>query len=216
MDRETVKARQLIERYLQGQLSDEETEAFETFYLSDPATLAELEHAERLQQELKGMAADGELPRPVVAGGGGLFRSPQFAAAASVLLVFSLGLSGLLYQQVRELRNGLADARLVPLVAVRGDAAEINSLQVTERSGTIVLLVDPGPKTFAGFQVIVTRGPGDLIWERGGLRPGYLDLLAIGIPARVLTPGDYEVLVQGEQPEGGLVDAARLAFRVTD
>jgi len=91
MDRNFVNENQLVDRYLRDELAEEERAKFEAFFLSDRETLAELELAEKLQIGLRECADRGLLDKASQAGA---FRrammSPQWAAAASVLLVCSL------------------------------------------------------------------------------------------------------------------------------
>lgn len=50
MDRTYIKENQIIERYLMGKLTAEESDEFEQFYLTDQQTLDELEHAKRFYE----------------------------------------------------------------------------------------------------------------------------------------------------------------------
>ena len=100
MDKGHMKNNQLIEQYLQGGLSAEEQAAFEEEFLSSQQLLDELEAAEKLQQGLQDLAAldKAHTPEKQPPWIMSMFHSPQYAMAASFLLVVSLGVSGVLLQ----------------------------------------------------------------------------------------------------------------------
>jgi len=126
MDEKYIRDNVLIERYLQGKLSDEESAAFEEQFLSSDALLDELEAAERLQQGLQDVTAleKAHVPEKQVSSIVSIFQSPRYAMAASFLLLISLGVSGVLFQQnARRTESGPAHplhTEIMPIVSVRG------------------------------------------------------------------------------------------------
>jgi hypothetical protein len=223
-----VKENQLVERYLQGKLSDQEQEAFEEFYLSNPETLEALELAEKLQRGLQEAAASGydsEYQAP------GFFQSilgsPQYAMAASVLMLFSFGLSGVLYQQLQSSDTGpdafgptVGQSLFVPMIeATRsGPEAEPPNLVRIEDpqawfAGSVNLGVDQGFTEYAVYRATVSRdmpdGPAEVLRIVGlepgaGLPVGYEEMLSIEIPGRILPPGDYRILLEGSPDDAGV------------
>jgi len=213
MDRNYVSDNQIVDRYLRDDLTDEERVAFEEFYLSDQETLAELELAEKLKVGLQDCASQGLLEgeeRP------GWFRravtSPQWAAAASVLLVFSLGYSGFLYRQAQT-DTLIAGTQLIPLITTRGnDAARILP---ADPGNWVVLLVDPGFEPYDDYRAtIVDRGSGDIIWEVAGLQPGYEDLLAVGVAGSILRTGQYELRIDARTESKEFAEISRISIEV--
>jgi hypothetical protein len=203
MDRQYIQDNQLVDRYLQDKLSDDEKAAFEEYYLSNAETLAELEMAENMQAGFRQLDESDIIQE--TAGGSWfnrIFLSPQYAAAASVLLVFSLGLSGVLYQQ-RQTDPGFDRTRIIPVVSVRGTSSgqPANVVRFEPTDDWIVLLVDPGFETYIRYSASVARADGDdpvPIWRRDDLQPGYEDMLAVGLPGSLLDPGDYEITLSGQ------------------
>ncbi|MGI9343345.1 MAG: hypothetical protein ACR2QV_10870 [Gammaproteobacteria bacterium] len=215
MDRNFVNENQLVDRYLRDELSDDERADFEAFFLSDKETLAELELAEKLQIGLRECADRGLVEAAPTPGG---FRraltSPQWAAAASVLLVCSLAFSGFLLTQLPN--DPVAGAtRLIPLYATRGaDVPRVPSARADE---WVVLLVDPGFDPYDEYRAAVAdTGTGEVIWEVVDLQPGYEDLLAVGVPGGLLQGGSYEVRVLARSGSAEFAEISRLAFAIPE
>jgi hypothetical protein len=204
MDRQYIQDHQVIERYLRGKLTAEEEQAFEEAYLADADLLDELQAVERLGQGVKDLGARGEIKRASAARKWlSALASPQYAAAASVLLAMTLVLSGVLYVENLELRRGqgLATATatdVVPLFATRGDnAVEIDAPGENELK---VLWIEASFDAYDSYRVVVARRAEQGLEEIArveGLVPGFQDQLAVAVPGRLLTPGDYEVEVEG-------------------
>jgi len=232
MDPKNTESEGLAERFVEGRLSREEQEELELRCLSDPELLDRLENAELELAGLKQQEPDLADPDLVDPGLGELlkeglihlertgklreqrmrsgwlatFSSPQFAAAASVLLAVSLVFSGALYRQNQRLEEfwseGGATTRLVPLISVRG--ATVNTTQAGGAQEWVVLLVDPGAFDYASYRVEITRqsdGKTQNIWQAEGLQPGYDDFLSVGLPGALLEPGKYEIRVAGRMAD---------------
>ena len=207
MDRQYIREHQVIERYLKGELTAEEEAEFEEAYVGDPDLLDEIELVERLQDGLKKLKASGGVaPRR-----GALLRAfvtPQYAAAASMLLVVSLVASGTLYFENLALKRGQnlvangAITRIVPLVGVRGGSEIV--VEAPDASELAVLLVDPGFTRHDRYRAVVARRSGGAsteIWAVDGLAADYEEQLAITMPGRLLTPGDYEIAIAGRMKD---------------
>jgi hypothetical protein len=225
MNRQYIREHGVMERYLAGVLSAEEEQAFEEAYLEDTELLEELHAAERLREGLRELDTAGRLersrPRPrwlrAVA-------SPQYAAAASVLLVVTLAFSTVLYRENRELRQqdfaaNTAITHLIPLESVRGGATR--STPEPAANEWIVLLVDGGPASYDVYRAAVIRrqdGAAEEVWSGTGLMPTLGGAVAIGLPGRLLRPGDYEVRVEGRMadwPRDRFEQATTLSLTIT-
>lgn len=205
MDRQYIQEHRIVDRYLNGRLSAEEERAFEEYYLSDPVLLEELELAERLK---RAVVSTGEHERGRRGGPFGVFHSPQYAAAASVLLAASLVLASVLYVQNMSLREqgpgfdfASAVTRLVPLVRTRSAAPiEISSRDSNEWT---VLEVDVSLADYDLYRVTLERlegeGAAGRVLELDGLAADGEGYLLVGMPGRLLTPGQYELRVEGRQ-----------------
>ena len=211
MDKKYINENLLIERYLEDTLSIEEREAFEERFLSSAELLDELEAAERLGQGLHDVTAlenarvTGKAPKTV-----SLFQSPHYAVAASFLLLISLGVSSTLLQKnarLSEMDSGWAvPTEIIPLVSVRGvTGSELNTLSLGEAPKRFVMMLDPGFESYSHYRATVYQlDPAyepAMLWQVDEMLPGYEDMLALGVPSSVLSPGDFEIQLEGWQDE---------------
>lgn len=214
MDQDHIKNELLIERYLQDQLSPGEEAAFEEAFLGSPDLLDELEAAEKLKQGLRDISVleKSRAAEPRKSWVPSLFQSPQWAMAASFLLLVSFATTGVLYQRVGELEalGGTivaTGAQIVPLVTVRGTpgADPVNTIELGPDHGTFVLMLDPGFETYSYFRATLlpmgSVSAKDVVFQADRLTPGYEEMLALSVPASLLTPGDFEVRVEGWRQE---------------
>lgn len=200
MDRQYIQDNQIIERYLQHKLSGEEAAAFEEHYLSDAATLEELELAEGLQRGANELKTSGYLRTTWLQS---VFLSPQYATAASVLALVSMLSLGLLYQRDTSVDATPINTRIVPIIATRG--ASVNVLAPAAANERIVLLVDPGILSYDNYRATVSREAGEgteQVWQMAGLALGYQEMLALGLPSESLPPGQYHINIEGLAGEG--------------
>lgn len=197
MDQEYISEHNVIERYLAGRLTDEERAAFEERCLWCSDTLQELEVAERLREGLRDVAT----PADTVAERGLLARwllSPQWAAAASVMLVVSLATTGWLLTQTHDPDAALATTQVYSIEMTRSG----ETLPVVVRIGPddrwVVLLVYPELGRHDGYRAeLYRRGEAPPVWQASGIPPGSSDSLALTLPAPLLSPGDYRLGVLG-------------------
>lgn len=218
----------LIERYLQGGLSTEEEAAFEEALVAVPELLDQLESAERLQGGLKDLSAvEGTLAAQDQGNAvRSIFSSPRFAMAASALLAVSVVFSASMYRQNHALETALSGTVSTPtlvqaLYTVRSAPGDetVNVVRPAP-GGQVVLLVDPGFEPYDSYRGTLMRLSGGsdavAVHEFEGLMPGYEEMLAVAMPARLLPPGRYEIRVEGrvEDASGGPVfePVSRVSF----
>jgi hypothetical protein len=113
-----------------------------------------------------------------------------------------LGFSTVLYQENRELREGtgttFARTRFVTLEAVRG--ASDTTVREPDDDEFIVLLLDSGVAEYDTYRAVLTRRLGassEDIWSGADLTPELGGSIPIGLPGRILRPGDYEARLEG-------------------
>ena len=208
MDRQYIRDHEVIERYLSGALTADEEQAFEEAYLGDSEILDQLQAAERLREGIKELDGAGRIerlrPRPQWQR---MLASPRYAAAASVLLAVSLGFSTVLYRENRDLRDGAlsptpAITRFVALDSVRGGNA--TTIREPDEDEWTVLLLDAGPTEYDIYRAMLTRRVGERseeIWSRADLAPQLGESISIGVPGRLLRPGDYETRLEGRMDD---------------
>lgn len=222
MDRQFIQDHHVVDRYLNGTLSADEEEAFEESYLSDPVVLEELELAERLKRGMFDASTGSALGHGRRNGWFGVFLSPQYAAAASLLFVASLVLAGVLYTQNVALRQRPASfdfrnavTRLVPLVNTRSAGPiEIASPRPNELT---VLEVDVALAEYDSYRATLDRtgdGASRRVLQQDGLAADSDGYLLVGMPGRLLTPGRYELLIEGRQA-GWAVDRFETASEIS-
>ena len=213
MDRNYVSENQIVDRYLRDDLTDEERVAFEEFYLSDQETLAELELAEKLQLGLQDCASQGLLEAESPPGWlRRTITSPQWAAAASVLLVVSIGYSGFLQRQLQT-DTTVAGTQLIPLIMTR--SPEAVRVEPGDPGNWVVLLVDPGFEPYDAYRATLVDGSsGEIVWDVAGLQPGYEDLLAVGVAGSVLQSGQYSLRVEARSGSAEFVEISRIPIEV--
>ena len=222
MDRQYIHDHQVIERYLAGTLTADEEQAFEEAYLEDPVLLDELQAAERLREGLKDVAAGGGLERSRVPKG--WLASPQYAAAASVLLAVTVVFSTVMYRENQALREQtlLVDStvtRFETLETLRGGNEK--EIPAPDPAELVLLFVDAGPTRYDSYRGELVRLDGastQTIWSAGGLEPTSYGAIGIGVvPGRRLTPGSYEASVHARMntsPPERFDEIARVRFRV--
>ena len=232
MDKKIINENLLIERYLKDTLSVKEREAFEERFLSSDELLDELEAAERLRQGLQDVVAlekahASEKPASHVVA---MFHSPRYAMAASFLLLISLGVSSILFQQNTRLTeidtSRAAATEIVPLVSVRGTMGSdpVNTLLLGDTQKQFVIMLDPGFDAYSHFRATVYRlDPAEgksMLWRVDKMIPGYEDMLALALPSSALSAGEFEVQLEGwrnEWPAGhGFDPIDSLTFRCID
>jgi len=231
MDQEDNMQNQLLGRYLQDKLSDQEQALFEERFLASEQLLNELEAVERLKQGLQDIAA---LDRAHARNQHrswfvSVFQSPKYAMAASFFLLVSLGVSSALFQQLGQPRGfdpvaGSLPTQITPLVSVRGTSGDepVNTLQLGNTDQQFVLMLDPGFTVHSHYRTTVYRqdasGTHTRIWQADNMLPGYEDMLALFLPSQLLDPGDFEIQIEGwkdEWPENHALDPVdTLTFRV--
>lgn len=211
MDRQHIRDAQVIERYLQGKLSAAEEQAFEEAYLADPALLEEVQLAERLREGLKDLPVKDRADRPQSrARWLQIAASPRYGIAASLVAAAALLSTGVLFVQSGGFEAagpfaGASHTRVLPLVSVRG-GGNANVVAAPERDEWTVLLLDTGFSDYDRYRAVLVRGAtGDALGGAGGeellrlddMTPTYEGMVALGLPGRLLPPGDYEIRLQG-------------------
>ena len=208
MDRQYIRDHQVIERYLAGVLTADEEQAFEEAYLGDAEILDQLQTAERLRAGIQDLSAAGRLDRlRPAAPWRQWLMSPQYAAAASVLLVVALGFSAALYRENRDLRTdgaaaGSSITRLIALETVRGgNAIEIPAPEQDELTS---LLLDSGAVAYDRYRATLTRRDGqqsEQVFSRDDLMPQFGDFIVMSVSGRNLRPGAYEARLEGRMDD---------------
>lgn len=216
MDREYISQHNVIERYLSGRLKDEERDAFEERCLWCSETLQELEVAERLREGLRDVdMSHGGAP---ASARGPLTRwlfSPQWAAAASVMLVVSLGTTGWLLTRMASPVAELATTLVYSIEMTRGGDIPSTVVRVGPDDHWVVLLVYPELGRHERYRAELYRsGETQQLWQATDIPPGTAESLALTLPAELLSPGDYRLGVIGLNEAAPGDPVGEVSFRV--
>jgi hypothetical protein len=198
MDSAYVSQRQVVERYVRGTLTPEETEAFEIYMLEHPETAEDVEYERGLQEALAG-AQDLLQPAGTAAGkpAGGFWLRPSYAMAATVLLAVTAVAS---VSQWRINSRLTSEIDLLRAPAVLADEIRLESMR-----GAAPLIVEsrPGQRLLLSVAVDAdSRGPyalqlrsadGAFAWNQADVEPGVDGTLRIAV--RSLERGRYELTV---------------------
>lgn len=206
MEIDYIKAHMIIERYVQGKLTDDEQAAFEERLVWDRSLQEEVELAEAMRSWMRESAqesrytisgkarASGWAPRILSQTGAAarVLLQPGYAAAAS----FALG-AFITYSAVQNVGTGsgfgvdeTAPSLIVPLLVTRSQSSDLQQIPVS-KGGVTVLVVDvPDPSHRFDVRVSSNTG-GDPVWVQERLPAGYLEAVAVGIPGDAVPPGLY-------------------------
>jgi hypothetical protein len=212
-----------VERYLLGELSEDERASFEDHYFSCGVCAAEVTSGAAFLANLKPAYCEAAEARPDSARGGRWWSrwfewslAPQTAAAALAIL------SGVVvYQnavQIPRIRSGtVADApvlSITPSTRARANRAG-EALTFSKASGTIGLTIThEWEESYERYAGELKRENGSVV-ARATIRSTSQDLI-ISISTRNLETGRYTLVINGIKEEGGEgVAIERIPLRLT-
>jgi hypothetical protein len=213
MDRKYIDENHIIPRYLADQLSAEECQAFETYYLDHPEILSELEATSRLKAGLMKFRDSGELEALIAQPATPSQRWQQWrytGAIAAALIALAIGLvffvrststERIIASSVAALRDAsgqpLAIGATHTLIRTRGDA-DVLVLMLPAPAQAIELRVLPAFKAGPdGYQVALSRvdGGSSSPFEIDGVQPADDEFIAIYLDSARLSAGRYKLAV---------------------
>lgn len=194
----------LVERYLLGQLSEAEAQAFEEYLLVHPEAAAAVEDAERLRRGLRVVEAEDAAAAPPATPPGKVapLRRPgwrRWAAplAAAALLAVALGPRLFAPRPAGEKPPGgpPPPVREIVLAQLRGQPGDGPVLTLGDARELLLFSLEksaefPGPFRFS------LRRDGAVLMTKDGLLADPRRPLTIGIYGGSLTPGPLELVVE--------------------
>lgn len=207
-----MRNHQVADRYLTGKLTPEEVDQFEDRLIWCEQTRQELEVTERLRQGVIDSSSTSEPAKS-----SSLFASPRYAMAATLLMAFFAGTTGVLYYKQDLVTGPPQKTSVFSLIATRANplGEPVNILSAGESSEWNVLLIDPGPGQYENYRVTLFREVGEplgRVWQIDNLQPSFQGRLSIGVPGRQLTAGNYRAELEGLASEWVLIN--EITFRV--
>ncbi len=213
MDRQYIDDHHIVARYLADQLSEEEREAFEAYYLEHPEVVKELETTARFKAGLRELQRSGELDA-LIGGRPRLLNRNLLAAAAAVVAV-AIGLAfylnrpaaGPLLAAAPAMLRMDGDMQLAvtsthQIMRTRSTAADA-TIQLPRTAQAIELEILPeivGPA--ADYRVSLTRLGGDneqQLATIGRLSPNENGFIEVYLDSRALEPGSYALKLTNDQ-----------------
>ena len=100
---------------------------------------------------------------------------------------------------------------------VRGGGTR--TLPVPGGASSVALRLNAEAGTYQSYRAVIESADGRQVWRADSLKPrrptgAGVSLNLPAIPARILPPGDYILLLSGERPDGGFEGVADYSFRV--
>lgn len=229
---------ELIDEYLDRELSQAERNNFETHfllahelqqkvhfsrtlkrYISEAFPLSGEEVAsESISEKLR----DSDQPPPKKWFLSLPFRNFAFVSylwVAAVLLLVC-GVSWVLVNYWRSPAPQIS-TNVVTLVLtpgqVRDDLEQIKKIVLLPDTNAVRLQLELVETDYHNYRIDLMTSEGRTIWTKENLKPirlGEQTFILIDVPAEVLKPNDYQVKVRGQLADGNIEDVARYAFRV--
>ena len=229
MDHQQATTIHAAERYLLGELSPEEREAFEAHYFDCSQCAEDVRTVFMFESNTRAFFAGQPVPRPAASAAGshgwrdwlrGAFSPSAWlrpAYATALAAVIFLGVNGYQWQAGRALRAELdqlnsaqvpASLLLRPMARSRAEA-----IQVGRADRFVVLEFEP-PAGAAHYQCEVRAASGATTHRAvvTAPKPGHLAKLVL--PASQLPTGGYEVVVRG-QPDSPHSQPGEERYRFT-
>jgi Putative zinc-finger len=208
MSHEQAVSRQAVERYVLGELTPEEREAFEGHYFDCSACFDQvkmsgqfLRHAREVldPEPEKGWLARmlGDLRRPV-------------AALATAMLVCAVGIGAYQQSVISDLKAPRVEERYMLTGVPRGRSSNVVSVSRKEGLGlTVEFIRKP---EFTSYQAQIVTESGKVRTSLQAPVANDEDSITISLPASTLDAGKYSVVVYGLTADGGKTEAGRGEF----
>ncbi len=199
MDLRTIDRDQVVERYVLGRLSAEDTDAFEEYFFEHPGVLDEVEAAIALR--------DGLLEHPAMAPVA-FWRSP-LAAAAGLVACVGLAASSYLFVENRQLQGAtVLAAHSVGERVLLSASRSLGSETVAVRADANALLeVAIGPMGFHSYDLVIRNASGAELYRSSALQLDESFGLTVATGDLIAAGGRYELIVRARRGPEESADA---------
>jgi len=243
MDHSFIEENNQIDRYVRGTMSVAERTAFEEHFLDCRDCLEQLEIARSLRDSIRiaaaDMAASAEPAR--IASGRGMLRSFfgwRWLAAAATTCLAVVSLTGIsLYRQLQRTRSELDRTQLAyagekergrtilqsaeqnaPLVYAlnqsRGASAPPKTIEIPRSPRWVVFSIGVDASQFQTYRATLRNQAGQPIWQKDDVQPSSPDTIAIPVLSTLLTPGNYNLSLEGWAASGRNVPVSTFSMQV--
>jgi hypothetical protein len=242
MDHFFIDEHNQIDRYVRGSMPAAERTAFEEHFLDCPDCLEKLETARTLRESIRIAAADLAVSREPAASTFGrrllrAFFGSKWLAAAGTACLAVVSLTGIsLYRQLQRTQSDLDRAQLAyareqergrtmlqsteqnaPLVYAlsqsRGAGSPPTTIEIPGSPRWLVFSIGADASQFQTYRAILRNQAGQPIWQKDGLQPSSPDTIAIPVLSTALTPGNYNLSLEGRHVSGRYVPVSTFAVQ---
>ncbi len=229
MEHSFIERTDVIDRYVRGTMPPAERSEFEEHFLDCPQCLDQLELARSLREGIKVCASKplaAARPQTRPRSLGSFSWRPPAAAALAVLLISAIP-SVFLYRSLestrtdldREIRKAgqLINAPLLPpavytLSPTRGVEAS-RTIKIPDSPRWILLALELDTTQYHDYRAVLQDGSGQTAWSSGSLKADAPDAIGVALPSRILHPGDYVLLLEGQAGDGSFASAVSFPLR---
>jgi len=229
MEHSFIERSDVIDRYVRGRMPPAERSEFEEHFLDCQECLDQLELARSLREGIKVCAAHQPsvaAPRPRPGSFDWFSWRPAAAAAMAVLLISAIP-SIILYRSLESTRSDLdretrkadqlINAPLLPpavytLSPTRG-AQAARTIRIPESPRWILLALELDTSQYHDYRAVLQDGAGQTAWSSGSLKADAPDAIGVALPSRILHPGDYVLVLEGQAANGSFASAASFPLR---
>jgi len=240
MEHAQIEENNLVDRYVRGTLPVDLRAPFEEHFLDCPDCLEQLKLAGSLREGLRLSAAElaaaavTRRDAPVGARLRSLFAWRWAPAVAAACLVLATMSSVVLFRELGSVRSELtrdraaldatrktieaaerAGAAVYILNPVRGEAAPAR-IAVAATPAWTVLALESDFTRFATYRATLRNDRDQTVWQKDRIQPSSPDAIGIVLPPAVLTaPGEYKLVLEGEDGQGRYLPAATFPLSVS-
>ncbi len=208
MSHEQAVRSQAAERYVLGELTQEEREAFEGHYFDCSACFDQVKLGAQFLHHA-GEVLDREPEKGWLATMLGDFRRPA-AAFAAAMLVCAIGMG--IYQQsvIAGLKGPRIEARYMLTGEVKGGPAKVVS--VSRQAGLSLRVEFLRKPEFTSYQAQIVTEAGKVKTSLPVPASATDDSVTITLPASALVAGKYSLVIYGLTQDGARTEAGRGEF----
>ncbi len=236
MNASFVEQHQVIDRYLLGKLSAQQTDEFEVLCLHDQDVLEQLELSEKMLagfrradeqnilQDIQFKSLEDEPAQLSLAQGevksaaARKFPTWSYATAASLIIGVCLVSSITVFSQ-RDASSSAFEPQIntpiFELARTRSAAAEPDYIvRISDQPEWMVLAMDLGQVDYDRYRATLLDQDKTVVWQSDGLEPNYQDALTLSLNSAKLEEGNYLVKIEGLAGTDDSVRVGEYGFRV--
>ena len=205
MDHAYIEKNHLTDRYVLGQLSEQETGDFEEHFLECQECQETLEQRTALRDGLRLVATeDAAKPARTPLLGSFLHLLPAFPRYALVLGAFVLPAFVVYLIMGKQTSAPVAprtDTTLMMLDLQRGEPAP-SKLEILGDPGLLVLAFPVSNSDYRSYSLEINGPENQVVWRADDLQPNLSGLIVVSVPSDFLTLPSHSVRVSGSSAGG--------------